>query len=204
MSEDCVLNIQCYFSVLFAKRSKILIITFFMIICSKNDALECMKSFSGLLRSGGALIIDHRNFHPMIHKGKVNKNGFNPCTLVSLAWACSLICFWTEHTRLLTVIPNCLVEYILISEAELLLHIEMEKSWPFSTRVSLLATILLNRGYMLRSFNKSIMNNSCTTVVLTKLLHFIRMFCRVIFSILCKITPIINILTQFCVFVGEI
>jgi len=50
-------------------------------ILDKKDAFESMKSFAGLLRSGGALIIDHRNFHPMINKGKVNKNGFNPCTL---------------------------------------------------------------------------------------------------------------------------
>ena len=117
----------CFVFCIFCKEVLNTYITFFVIVCSKNDALECMKSFSGLLRSGGALIIDHRNFHPMIHKGKVNKNGFNPCTLVSLAWVCSLICSWTEHTCLLTVIPNCLVEYILISEAELLLGIDKEK-----------------------------------------------------------------------------
>ena len=84
MSDDCVLNIQMLCFLYYLQKDSNIYITFFVIICSKNDAFECMKSFSSLLRSGGALIIDHRNFHPMIHKGKVNRNGFNPCTLVSL------------------------------------------------------------------------------------------------------------------------
>ena len=41
------------------------------------------KNAEKLLRKGGALLVDHRNFLPAILNGKMNRNGFSPCIHVS-------------------------------------------------------------------------------------------------------------------------
>ena len=57
--------------------------------CSIDVITEAFKNASQLLRKGGAFVVDHRNFLPAILHGKMNRNGFNPCSHVSTCRQCS-------------------------------------------------------------------------------------------------------------------